>query len=78
MESMAYGEEVPMPSEPRVEFQVRVVVPGLPKRTVEDAERPPWSDRRVPVALATAPKDVPGVNSNGTGVKPNSEEDAKE
>ena len=55
---------MPRPSSPLLLSQVNCEgVPAAPKRTVEEAVRPPEKAIRVEVALAATPKCV------GTGVK---------
>lgn len=65
-ESIAYGEEVPIPRAPSCELNVKVVEPAEPKRTVLEAFNPLRSDRVVEVALVLTPKLLVGVNSNAT------------
>jgi len=59
------GVDVPSPKLPKTESQVNcVATPTLPKRTVEDAERPPVRSIRVDVEFAVVPKLVVVVNGN--------------
>ena len=62
IERSAYGEEVPIPKVPSWELKVSVVVPVAPKRTVEEALKPPKRESVVEVALVLTPKLLVGVN----------------
>ena len=54
--------EVPRPRLPVLDSYVKREEALLPKRMVEEAERPPERRRRVEVELAAVAKDVVGVN----------------
>src|SRR3989344_1193767 len=60
--SEAKGEEVPSPRFPTAPSKKNCERPALPKRTVEEALRPPRSERAVEVALVLTPKFVVGVH----------------
>ena len=62
MASCAYGVDVPRPKLPVEESKEKMEPFGLPKRMVEEAERPPARRRSVEVEFAFVPKDVVGVN----------------
>src|SRR3989344_4724727 len=59
--SEAKGEEVPSPRFPTAPSKKNCERPALPKRTVEEAFKPPRSERAVEVALVLTPKLFVGV-----------------
>ena len=54
---MAKGVVVPRPRRPVEEFQMNCVPFALPKRTVEEAERPFVSNRSVEGGVGAVPKE---------------------